>query len=223
MTESASCPEACPWKDGGGCYAELGRIAMHWRALDNDGLTDHGKRGVIVRDWDELCDNVYSLPRGQIWRHNAAGDLPGHGDNIDIPKLVQLVKANAHRKKQGFTYTHKPVSLDSSKGIVNAQVINISNRSGFTINLSADGLKDADDLYDIGCGPVVTVLPSDSPLKTKTPKGRHVIVCPAEYTDMTCDRCELCAKPKRKVIIGFRAHGVRKNKVNKRLKVLNNA
>jgi len=71
-----------------------------------------------------------------LWRHNEAGDLPGEGDDIDVPKLRALVQAN--RGKRGFTYTHKPV-LDNPQ---NAVAIKCANQNGFTVNLSADSIEE---------------------------------------------------------------------------------
>lgn len=204
-TERSSCPDACPWKNNG-CYAEGGRVAFHWL---------QGKQKKI--SWEELCENVSSFKEGQLWRHNVAGDLPGNLNKIDHSLLAKLVEAN--RGRLGFTYTHKPVG-EKGQALVNARAIYAANKSGFTINLSADCLSEADELFDLGIGPVVTVLPSDAPQVSKTSKGRRVIACPAETKDITCSTCKLCQKRDRKTIIGFRAHGNRKNLVNKRLQVI---
>jgi hypothetical protein len=90
---AATCPLSCPLR-GNGCYAELGKIAIHWRKISA------GARGY---SWDAFLDKVRALPRGQLWRHNQAGDLPGTGDTLDVPALLELVAANKGRR--GFTYT----------------------------------------------------------------------------------------------------------------------
>ena len=59
-------------------------------------------------DWQSFLSAIYSLPVGQLWRHNQAGDLPGIGNKIDVKQLGQLVKAS--EGKRGFTYTHKPLT-----------------------------------------------------------------------------------------------------------------
>ena len=71
-------------------------------------------------------------------------------------------------------------------------------------------------LADMGIGPVVTVLPTDAPRTIKTPKGRTIVACPAEYSDrVTCANCGLCQRRDRKdVIVGFHAHGTGKKKAN---------
>jgi len=193
-TSSAeTCPASCPLK-GAGCYAESGPLAILWRKVTE------GRAGL---SWAEFLEKVETLPRRILWRHNQAGDLPGAGDTIDREALAQLVRANGTRR--GFTYTHKP----PTRG--NLAAIRAANNAGFTVNLSADNLAEADTLADTGAGPVVVVLPADTHKPVKTPGGRTVAICPATISPVTCLDCGLCAMSNRKAIIGFPAHGVRKN------------
>jgi hypothetical protein len=131
--------------------------------------------------------------------------------------------ANKKAHARGFTYTHKPVGM-VGQALINSRAIYAANRSGFRINISADSLYDVDKIYDLGIAPVVVVVPSDAPKRQVTPKGRIVVVCPAETgingNGIQCDRCEICAK-ERKVVVAFRSHGTSKKKVNEKLRVLN--
>jgi len=210
-TEKVSCPKVCPWKDKG-CYAKYGPLGLHWNKISNKTIKN-------LLTWKQFCKEVSEFTNGQIWRHNQAGDLPGDNLKIDGSNLKQLIKANSG--KNGFTYTHKPV-LNTRHALNNRRAIKSSNNKGFTINLSANTIKEADKLCDLNIGPVTTILPSNSPLKLKTPKGRSIIVCPAEYVDnINCDNCKLCCISTRKSIIGFRAHGTAKKSVdNQILKIL---
>jgi hypothetical protein len=192
-TSADTCPDACPLK-AGGCYAVANfHLRQHWNKVTN------GKRG---EDYDTFLGKIAALPGGQLWRHNQAGDLPGAGDTIDITALARLVEANAGRR--GFTYTHKPPVGENAPAIADA------NARGFTINLSANNLRHADELASLGIAPVVTVLPSDARghRNIQTPAGRRVVVCPAIYReDVTCASCGLYQRADRPVIIGFPAHG----------------
>jgi hypothetical protein len=128
------------------------------------------------------------------------------GDAIDGKALRDLVKANAG--KRGFTYTHKPMDRAG-----NRRAVAHANANGFTVNLSADTLAEADHLADLSIGPVVVVLDAAEGVRhdVLTPSGRKVATCPATYRDgVTCASCQLCARPNRKVIVGFPAHGVSK-------------
>jgi len=196
-TEKDSCPVDCSLRSE--CYASSGPLALHWAAVSN------GSRGT---DWNTFCDTISSLPEGQLWRHNQAGDLPQSNGSVDAVKLGQLVAAN--QGKRGFTYSHHRDS-DSINWIRHA------NAWGFTVNLSANNLADADTLSDMDAGPVVVVLPSTQTENTETPKGRKVVVCPATQRDnVSCATCQLCQR-QRSTIVGFPAHGSRHRVINLRL------
>ena len=179
------CPDTCPLKKHG-CYAKHGHTGIHWRKVTA------GERGT---DWATFTDKVRRLPKGGIWRHNVAGDLP----IFDHGMIRQLIKANTG--KGGFTYTHHLPTAE------NAGIIAESNDNGFTVNISADNARMADDYVELGIAPVVTLLPTDSAKVTFTPKGRKVVRCPAETSEkVTCQSCRLCQKTDRP-IIGFTPHG----------------
>ena len=195
-----TCSDACPLKSGG-CYAGSGPLSWHWRKVTA------GLRGI---SWQDYCEQVSTLDDGQLWRHAQAGDLPGVNHVIDGMMLAKLVAAN--EGKRGFTYTHKPV-LDNPR---NAMLVKLANAQGFTVNLSANNLEQADQLSDLAIGPVVTIVAIDAPEKQTTPAGRTVIVCPAHSReDVTCASCGLCQRQDRTVIVGFRAHGTSKRKAEK--------
>lgn len=184
-----TCPPSCPHYRAD-CYAEDYYTRMVWDKVPARG-----------GDIGTLCGNVAALPPGQVWRHNVAGDLPGTGEMIDPVQLGQIVAANMGRR--GFTYTHKTAPD-------NLQWIKHANQWGFTVNLSADNAGHADQLADTGAGPVVCIVPIDTPEKTQTPAGRPIVVCPAQTRDnVTCADCQLCQRGNRSVIVGFRAHGTR--------------
>lgn len=190
-SSAATCPTACPLL--GKCYASGGPLAIHWRNVTE------GKAGGA---WSAFTAQIAALPEGQAWRHNQAGDLPGIGNRIDTAKLASLVAAN--QGKMGWTYTHKPMTATNQATVANA------NAAGFTVNLSANNLADADRLANLAVGPVVVILdaPEGAKADTVTPQGRRVVTCPATYRkDVTCASCLLCARPKRPTIVGFPAHG----------------
>jgi len=201
-TSSAkTCPAACPFNNAnaGGCYADAGPLAMHWRKVTS---------GVAGNAYETFCQKVEAMPAGQVWRHNQAGDLAGIGDRLSIKLLRRLVRANTG--KRGFTYTHKPLNRADER-----DAIRDANRNGFTVNLSGNNLTHADELAALGIAPVVTVLPADQTENTTTPGGRRVVVCPAtQRDDVTCASCKLCAVANRGVIVGFPAHGASKRKAD---------
>lgn len=193
-TERDSCPTDCAMRSA--CYAASGPLALHWTAVSA------GTRGT---SWGQFCADIAALPDGQLWRHNQAGDLPQVDGTIDAVKLGQLVQAN--QGKRGFTYSHHRDSASLAW-------IKHANAWGFTVNLSANDLTDADTLADTGAGPVVVVLPSTQNENTTTPAGRKVVICPAtQRDDVSCASCQLCQR-QRSTIVGFPAHGTRKRVID---------
>ncbi len=176
-TTALTCPGTCPFnhQNAGGCYAESGPLALHWRKVTA------GERGMGL---STFAEQIAALPAGQLWRHNQAGDLPGDGDRIDSEAFGQITGAN--RGRRGFTYTHYPIRVedgakDAETAYHNRVQIIAANVAGFTVNLSANNVEHADQLADaVGdAAPVVTVLPStvEGPEHIETPAGRRVVVC----------------------------------------------
>lgn len=205
-TEEASCPAACPLR-GTDCYAKFGPLGMHWRAVSQ------GKRG---GNWGLFCRAVERFPKGQLWRHNQAGDLPHNDQRIDRDLVAELVTAN--RGRRGFTYTHHDPAIGQ-----NAEIIATANREGFTVNLSADDLAEADQLAGLGIGPVVVTVPAgELPRGTRTPAGLPVVQCPAttaagERAGVSCASCGLCQVRDRKAIVAFPAHGPAGKRLSRKL------
>jgi len=156
---------------------------------------DSGSRSKLFID---LLQTVRDLRPQELWRHNQAGDLPGTSEKLNHGAVKALAEAN--RGRRGFTYTHKYHSDE------NKQTILDSNQAGFTINLSADSIEEAYELKKQGFPVVVTVVPKD------VIDSSCITICP-QYSkkDITCNTCGLCAIHNRKTIIGFPAHGTRKN------------
>jgi hypothetical protein len=182
----STCPPSCP-QYRAACYAEDYHTRLNWNKVDQRGTDIHG-----------LALRISRLPRGQLWRMSVAGDLPGDGESVNAYELGLIVKAN--RGRSGFTYTHKK-SADALQWSKHATAW------GFTVNLSADDVGEADRLAATGA-PVVCIVPIDTPKHSQTPEGRAVLICPAQTMDyMTCAMCGLCQRADRSQIIGFRAHG----------------
>lgn len=209
-TEKDTCPDSCPLREAG-CYAKSGNVAIHWRKL-NKATEETGQ----YLTWDRFLNWVKSLRSKQFWRYAVAGDLPhtGDGKTIDGEKVNGLVKANKVGNKKGFTYTHHDPNVGD-----NAETIRKANEGRFTINLSANNEEEADRLYDLGIGPVVTIMEKNDRGHSTTPKGRKIVECLATNPRVPvkdCAECKfLCQKADRDFIIGFVPHGSQKKKVEK--------
>jgi hypothetical protein len=198
MSTNKTCPSSCQFKNNG-CYAKYGPLSWNWVKISN------GLRGSA---WSDFIKQVRKIPSNTVWRHNQAGDLPGLGDRLSITKLRELIKAN--KGKFGYTYTHKPLKSEKER-----KAIKEANDNGFTINISANNLRDADDKISLGIGPVVSVIPINTPKHFTTPNKVKGIICPAQLSEIKCIDCKLCQKADRKFIIGFLPHGIAKKAVNK--------
>ena len=173
VSEKATCPKTCPFR-GSGCYAEHGPINIHWSKVSS------GARGV---PWSVFCDQIAALPPGQLWRHNAAGDMS------DSHSEWRAVTA-ANRGRRGFTYTHRR----------RLGWIREANLGGFAVNVSCESLEDARNVLDMGLPAVVVTRGSV--------RAGDVVVCPAVSRDgVTCLTCGLCANADRDVIVAFPVHG----------------
>lgn len=189
-TSANSCPPSCSLKRNG-CYAESGPLALHWRVVSEGG------RG---GSFDELLQDISTLRRHALWRHNQAGDLtPSSPGLIDGRLLMKLAIAN--RGRRGFTYTHYAPTA------ANGAAIRRANELGFTVNLSAETLAQADAHAELGIAPVVVILPGGTTKPMRTPGGRHVVVCPASLGNTDCLNCGICQQRDRVAIMGFPAHG----------------
>lgn len=192
-TSADSCPDVCGLKEV--CYASTGPLALHWRAVTE------GDRGYEL---DQFASELRTLPTGQVWRHNQAGDLEHRKGRIVLASIVTIVQANNARKLRGFTYTHHELTEH------NVYCITFANAHGFVINVSTDNINDAVRVYNKYKLPTVTLLPMDAP-NVQEVQGVKVVACPAEKTPrVTCANCTMCMSRDRKYVIGFRAHGTYK-------------
>ena len=215
ITEERSCSPTCPFLNSG-CYAKTGPVSWHWKKVSNGTQSN-------LTDWSGLCSFVENLEDGQLMRINVAGDLCHNNGDIDRSALKQLVKSN--KNKKAWTYTHHKMSRNNFEAVKHA------NDNGFTINVSTESLIKADRVIDLQL-PAVTVISSNNdavkPFKgsdnrtyykvtkqLRTPKGRRVVVCPAQTTEsgVTCKTCKLCTR-QRDFAVAFVAHGNQVKKVN---------
>jgi hypothetical protein len=194
-TSRNTCPPACPFKKNG-CYAEQAPLVFHWNKVSK------GERGGNL---ESFVKAIKALPKGQLWRHNQAGELPGEENTIDAEAFRAIVQANKGRK--GYTYTHKP--MDEA----NKALIKEANAAGFTVNLSGNNLKHADELKALGVAPVTAIVPENAPDKGETPAGNRWVTCPAQTREgVNCASCKLCSVASRGIIVAFKAHGNGKKK-----------
>ena len=197
-TEAKTCPKTCPFINAG-CYAKTGPVSWHWNKVSN------GLRG---DSFNEFLNKIKALPKGQFWRHNQAGDLPGDGERLDADSCEDITQAS--KNKRGFTYTHYDATKHGNGAIIKAM-----NEAGFTVNLSGDNIDHALELSALNIGPVVAVADSNTQGAFKK-DGKQFVQCPAttDNNNVSCATCQLCEVKTRKSIVYFPAHGTQKKTVN---------
>lgn len=191
----STCPESCSLK-GNGCYAENFPLVLHWMKQDTVGV-----------DFATVLYAVRTLPKKALWRLFEAGDFEPSSENPELISSQQVISLLAANKdKRGFGYTHYPV-------LPNLETLQLMNASGLTINVSADSLEQAVVYFSLGL-PTVVVVAEKFP-KDSVVDGVRVVVCPNQSTPSkpTCLQCQMCQKPDRDYVIGFRAHGTKKRKI----------
>jgi hypothetical protein len=191
----STCPESCGLK-GNGCYAFNFPLVLHWMKQEQTGV-----------DFATVLYAVRTLPKKALWRLFEAGDFEPSSENPELispSQVVSLLAAN--NGKRGFGYTHYPV-------LPNLEVLQLMNSSGLTINASADSLEQAGAYFSLGL-PTVVVVAEKFP-KDSVVDGVRVVVCPNQSTPSkpTCLQCQMCQKPDRDYVIGFRTHGTKKRKI----------
>lgn len=196
-----TCPPSCPLI-GKGCYAAVGFTNFTWRRTNKSGL-----------NFNQFTKEINKLSN-QLVRHNIAGDNPGKNDKIDKTKLKKLTKAFTSNNKKSFSYTHYPV-WNHKHAKNNREAIKLANKKGFTINLSANNLKQADKYKKLNIAPVVCIVPKGTARSLITSGGNKAVLCPAQYREgVTCQSCQLCQK-QRGAVVMFESHGIMAKTVDK--------
>ena len=199
VTTSPDCPDDCPFGGPDGpCYAGSGPLLLHWRKVKS------GTRGT---DLDRHCADLKALPADRMLRLNQAGDLPGNGRTIRKRDARKLLTAAGGRIAWSYTHYHDRASLAFLASL---------NGDTAVVNLSGNSPAHVDTLpAEL---PRVCVTGSMDKVQ-RTPDGQKIVLCPAQSTGTTCENCgngrPLCSRRNRAYIVGFYAHGTRKNKLLK--------
>lgn len=193
----STCPPGCPFL-GQGCYGDGGPIAIHWAEVSA------GRRGV---PWPDFLRLIRSLPAGQLWRMNQAGDLQDPDTVAGRAALRQLVTAN--RGRRGFTFSHHPLTRLVVRAFRDATA------RGFTVNASTETVAAADAAVAAGLFAVTVVPSTDQRRFWFSPAGNRVVTCPAQlHAGVTCSTCQICHDRPASVIVAFRAHGASRRRVD---------
>ena len=199
-----TCPPRCALKKVGSCYAQLGRVGLHGRRLDQADreLTPLG----AARAEAALLDAVVT-PLGRPIRLHVSGDCR-------TPAAARAL-AHAVRRWEGrvggraWSYTHA------------WRAVKRSDWGRVSVLGSIERPRDARKVMERGYAPALVVQTHPSKRAYRA-HGVEWIPCPEQTVGVTCAQCRLCwngdALRKREQGVAFAAHGPRRKRV---LQVLN--
>lgn len=219
----STCPKDCVFKNNG-CYAEGYHTKMVWDRCEdkNDARYvingEQLKIGLLEGAFNRLrknpaCDSI-------LFRHNVAGDLAVEGTNlIDVNRVDTIAVAIEGANKvageiiKGYTYTHCNIDLNAS------DIIHDAAHKRFLINASCETVDEVKHAKSLGINAVIASVDPKETEKELKAVGLYGAQCPAQVNEgMDCDRCQLCAK-NRKVVIIFEVHGQSKGKARRVIQI----
>ena len=214
-----TCPTSCKFQKNG-CYADGYHTARQWDRCDNPEDAryiingEHLTIGLKAAVFDKLRKDP---TRNKImFRHNIAGDIAIEGTStIDVNRVDTIAKAIADTNEavgnvlQGYTYTHCTIDTNASN------IIHDAASKGFLINASCETVEEVKHAKNLGINTVIASVDPKETVRELKAMGMHGVQCPAQTKDdMNCNRCQLCAKNRKAVII-FGVHGTASKKAAK--------
>lgn len=219
---SYTCPDTCPLKESGACYAKNGKTNLIWSRINNPKADDKSVSTSLEQTVTKFT--VAALEQAQhkdegapiIFRFNTAGDFAKNGTGtLDIQALDNMAWAayKAHELASvihkghdlvSYTYTHCEQTYIADKAIRGYH-----EKYNCTVNYSANTIKEIESAYRANM-PVVYA--ADNVYKAKVElhrKGIKAVVCPNQTRGLTCAQCKLCAKFDRNAVILFSMHGAK--------------
>lgn len=199
-----NCSDACPFKDGHGCYGD--NRPIKWVA-DKMTAGEH-PRSVT---WDQLISTLRRIARGDKVRMWVDGDFPRWHKGVDTQKAIELGNALHGKKAWAYTHHHPLKKRDVWAGIIRHYL-----ERCFTINISCERQEHVDEYMSQGLPCVIAVPSTETRRQWRTPGGHRVRVCPNQIDKkIQCDRCMLCHKRPADMAIAFIAHGTSYKRADK--------
>lgn len=208
--EQRSCPTSCRFFNGGGCYAEQGRLGFSVtaplnRAAAQIAATPEDIARAEAKEIDDL-----KVKAGRPLRIHTLGDC-----KTDAAAEIVSAAASRYVERDGgpaWTYTHAWRDVDvASWGDVN-------------VLASCETPEDVEAAHERGY-PTAIVVEEFADRKLYQADGVNILPCPAQTAkpgkDITCASCELCFDAPRlfreRLTIAFEVHGTEDGKRRSRL------
>lgn len=215
----STCPESCIFKNNG-CYADNYPTSHNWNRCDNPQDTRYvsNSEQLSISLKAAVFDKLRKNPdcKKVLFRHNVAGDIATEGTSfIDknrvetIARVIEEVNKTVGNVLYSYTYTHCKIDDNA------VDIIRDASIRGFLINASCETIR---EVIRAKSSEINAVIASVNPEETKKELknvGIHSVQCPAQVReDIDCNKCQLCAKNRKAVII-FAVHGKASKKASK--------
>lgn len=203
-----SCSDSCPYKSGGGCYAEYGP-QRKWTGLLNK---EQEKIGATPEQIAKAEAEAIGELTGKLdLRVHVVGDAR---TNESARILSDAMRA--HRMKSGkraWSYTH------AWREVANA------SWQGESVLASCETMADVKESHSKGWASALVVEKYEEKKVYDLGSGFRGIPCPATIGPKQCVDCGICMNAsglhRTKTVVLFEPHGSGKNKVIKTLQTLN--
>ena len=192
-----SCPTDCVFFNGGGCYAENGRIAASTTIPLNAAAELAGASALDVARAEAAAIDAMKVVPGRPMRLHTVGDCASD-------EAARTVSAAAERYMERgggpvWTYTHA------------WRVVERASWGRVSVLASCEDVDQFDYARERGYAPSIVV--DEFPGRRKfLLDGEYIIPCPAQTTDgVNCSSCRLCFDDDRlfelNAAVGFAVHG----------------
>jgi len=203
-----TCPSSCPMKKDKSCYASLGFVGIHEKRSTKESKNKTAF-DLAKEEANKIIEN--SNTNSKYLRLHVSGDSVTKKGTELLAKACDFWISKTNGKV--WTYTH------SWKKIERKRWGNIS------VLASIDSNKEIDNAFKLGYVPAIIVDKFESKKSFKI-NNTKFIPCPAQtHENISCADCKLCFNSDKllslKTGIAFEAHGATKEKIKRRLKVLN--
>lgn len=191
----ASCPSACVFRDGGGCYAESGQVGK----FVTDPLNRAAGDPTPVEVANAEAEAIDALPQGtgRPLRLHTVGDSP----TDECARIVAAAGERYMARGGGPVWTYTHAWRDVSR----------ASWGPVSVLASCETAQDVLEAQERGYATAVVVEDFPSARLYGSTIG-DVLPCPAQTRHRTCTDCRLCMDDAgvraRGYSIGFEVHGV---------------
>lgn len=203
-----TCPDSCTMKKDKTCYASLGFVGIHEKRTSKESK----KMSAIDLAKEEanlIVDNINS--KSKFLRLHISGDSITKTGTKILAKASNKWIGNSDRKVWTYTHAWKKIPRDYWGEV--------------SVLASVESNEQAKEAFQLRYVPAIIVDKFESSKAFKM-NGMKFIPCPAQTHDnVSCASCKLCLNSDKLFVlntgIAFEAHGATKEKIKRKLNVLN--